>query len=99
MIVTVPVLAFWIPDGFFLSQERLFRGLYDRGRVLDVSDIDYSMDTRDFRNIARNGWACYTLSRTLLVFFGACSVRRWPLLFWWRWSYDRHLEREETRRD
>ena len=69
-IVIVPVLAFWILDGFFLSQERLFRSLYDRVRTLDEPAIDYSMDTTEFRSISRNHWLNSTLSRTLLVFYG-----------------------------
>lgn len=70
-VVIVPVTGFWILDGFFLSQERLFRSLYDRVRTLDDSAIDYSMDTRDFRAIPRNGWRQSALSRTLVIFYGA----------------------------
>ena len=69
-IVIVPILAFWILDGFFLSQERLFRSLYDRVRTLDEPAINYSMDTTVFRSISRNHWLNSTVSRTLLVFYG-----------------------------
>ena len=69
-IVIVPILAFWILDGFFLSQERLFRSLYDRVRDLDEPAINYSMDTTEFRSISRNHWWNSTASRTLLVFYG-----------------------------
>ena len=43
-----PAIAFWILDGYFLWQERLFRRLYDHVRSLDEHDIDFSMDTSPF---------------------------------------------------
>ena len=70
-IVIVPILAFWVLDGFFLSQERLFRGLYDHVRKLDESEINYSMDTREFRSVTRNSWMRSAPSRTLSLFYGA----------------------------
>ena len=70
-VVIAPILAFWILDGFFLSQERLFRSLYDRVRSVDGSATDYSMDTGEFRSVPRNGWLNSAFSRTLLVFYGA----------------------------
>ena len=45
-----PVLMFWILDGYFLRQERLFRKLYERVRLTDESLIDFSMDTDQFKN-------------------------------------------------
>ena len=33
--IIIPILAFWGLDGYFLSQERLFRSLYDRVRTLE----------------------------------------------------------------
>src|SRR6266852_3616424 len=47
-IAYYPILIFWILDGYFLSQERLFRALYDKVRKLPESEIDFSMDTREF---------------------------------------------------
>ena len=70
-IVILPVLAFWVLDGFFLSQERLFRNLYDQVRAKDESEIDYSMSTADFSREPRNRWLNATVSRTLLLFYGA----------------------------
>ena len=34
-VVFVPVIIFWILDGYFLSQERSFRALYNHVRKLD----------------------------------------------------------------
>jgi hypothetical protein len=72
-IMIVPIAAFWILDGFLLSQECLFRSLYDRVREEDESEIDYSMDTGELRGEPRNGWHNSTVSRTLLVFCGVLS--------------------------
>jgi len=68
-IAYYPVLIFWILDGYFLSQERMFRALYDKVRTTPCSDTDFSMDTRGFNN-GRNTWSRTTLSKTLLLFYG-----------------------------
>lgn len=64
-----PLLVFWILDGYFLAQERCFRALYDHVRTLDESQIDFSMDTRQFKNEHRNTWAGAMLSTTLVVYY------------------------------
>ena len=64
-----PAVAFWILDGYFLSQERLFRRLYDRVRTMPEEDVDFSMDT----SVARTddcGWWPVIFSKTLLIFHG-----------------------------
>ena len=65
-----PILVFWVLDGFFLSQERLYRALYDKVRKIPEADIDFAMDTREFYK-GRNTWAAAILSKTLLIFYGA----------------------------
>lgn len=69
LLVCLPVAAFWTLDGFFLSQERLFRSLYDRVRMLEECEVDFSMDTRDFGGIRRNRWLNSMFSRTLNWFY------------------------------
>ena len=63
------VLVFWILDGYFLSQERLFRALYDHVRKLDENDIDFSMNTSEHKKEKKNTWVCAMFSPTLLVFY------------------------------
>ena len=65
-----PAIAFWILDGYFLWQERLFRTLYDHVRLLEEAEIDFSMDTSIVRNTAKS-WADATFSKTLKLFHGA----------------------------
>jgi len=64
-----PLLMFWALDGYFLSQERCFRALYDRVRQMDETQIDFSMDTRPFKDEFRNTWLGAILSRTLIVYY------------------------------
>ncbi len=47
-IALLPVITFWILDGYYLRQERLFRKLYDKVRKQNEEDIDFSMDTSEF---------------------------------------------------
>jgi len=63
-----PVLVFWVLDGYFLSQERRYRALYDKVRNFAEANIDFSMDTREFSK-GRNTWAAAILSKTLLIFY------------------------------
>lgn len=64
-----PLFVFWTLDGYFLSQERCFRALYNHVRTLEESQIDFSMDTRPFRFEYRNTWPGAMFSRTLLVYY------------------------------
>lgn len=65
----VLVLVFWILDGYFLSQERLFRALYNHVRKLEEKEIDFSMDTREYKEEKKNTWVFAMFSSTLLVFY------------------------------
>ena len=69
IVVYFPVIIFWIMDGYFLSQERLFRALYNHVRKLDEKDIDFSMDTSSFKKDDNNSWALSIVSPTLLFFY------------------------------
>lgn len=68
-IVYFPVLIFWILDGYFLSQERLFRVLYDHVRKLDEKEIDFSMDIREYKKDKKNSWLFSMFSTTLIFFY------------------------------
>ena len=66
----LPTVAFWLLDGYFLRQERLFRKLYDKVRVMGEDDIDFSMNTMPI-DTAVASWLRVAVSRTLLLFHGA----------------------------
>ena len=68
-IAYFPVIIFWILDGYFLSQERLFRDLYNHVRKLDEKEIDFSMDTSEYKKEKKNSWLYSIFSVTLLFFY------------------------------
>ncbi len=64
-----PAFSFWILDGYFLQQERLFRALYDHVRKKDDNEIDYSMNVSVVMDKV-NSWFSVMFSRTILIFHG-----------------------------
>lgn len=68
-IAYFPVIIFWILDGYFLSQERLFRNLYNEVRRFKNEDINFSMDTSKYKKNKRNGWLSSMFSTTLRLFY------------------------------
>ena len=65
----VLIFVFWILDGYFLSQERLFRDLYNHVRKLKEEKIDFSMDTSELKKYKKNTLVYAMFSSTLLVFY------------------------------
>lgn len=66
----LPTVVFWLLDGYFLRQERLFRKLYDKVRMIAEEDIDFSMNTMPIDTEVAS-WLRVAVSRTLLLFHGA----------------------------
>jgi hypothetical protein len=64
----LPLIVFWMLDGYYLYQERLFRAVYDHVRKLGEDKIDFSMDTSTFTN-GRNTWTSTMMSRTVCGFY------------------------------
>lgn len=81
-LVFFPVAIFWILDGYFLSQERLFRSLYDHVRKLDEDKIDFSMDTSEYGKNKRNSWPNSMFSTTLLFFYLPMVIIMLLITFW-----------------
>jgi hypothetical protein len=72
MVAFFPAIIFWILDGYFLSQERLYRALYDHARTA-ASPVDFSLNTSPFKN-SWNSWPNATFSRTLIIFYSSILV-------------------------
>ena len=68
----IPIFVFWLLDGYFLWQERLFRRLYDKVRIIDEDKIDFSMSIEPVSNVET--WSSACLSKTLLIFHGTLFV-------------------------
>ena len=66
----LPATMFWLLDGYFLRQERLFRKLYDKVRLMGEDDIDFSMNTSPVETEVVS-WLKVTWSITLRLFHGA----------------------------
>jgi hypothetical protein len=65
----VLTLVFWILDGYFFSQERQYRDLYNHVRKLKEEEIDFSMDTSEYKKLKKNTVIYAMFSGTLLVFY------------------------------
>ena len=64
----VPVIVFWILDGYYLWQERLFRAVYNVVRTKDENEIDFKMNPMDFVG-GRNTWLSTIFSKTIVLFY------------------------------
>ncbi|WP_452602044.1 hypothetical protein [Pontimicrobium sp. MEBiC06410] len=49
IITLLPIIIFWYLNGFFLQQERKYRALYDKVRLIDENNIDFAMSTNEFK--------------------------------------------------
>lgn len=68
------LILFWIYDGYFLSLERKFRGLYDKIRKIPEEKIDFSMNVDEFKAHADKTIFSAMLSPTLLGFYGIITL-------------------------
>lgn len=78
-VAYLPAITFWILDGYFLSQERYFRRLYDKVReqliTPDISEAvePFSMAASRFAKLNDN-WFRILWSRTLIIFHGTILI-------------------------
>ena len=71
-LIIIPVC--WILDGFFISSERQFRGLYENiCRIEDDTKINFSMNINDEIR-AGNTWVEGMFSQTLTRFYGILLI-------------------------
>lgn len=69
IIIVSVVVIFWIHDGYFLSQERSYRCLYNKVRQMKEEEVDFSMDISKFKNLRMTSvWDCM-FSKTLAFFY------------------------------
>jgi hypothetical protein len=69
VVAYISIIAFWILDGYFLSQERQYRGLYDKVIKIDEDLIDFSLNAKDFDK-GKNTWINCMFSNTIRLFYG-----------------------------
>jgi hypothetical protein len=71
LLACFPAIAFWILDGYFLYQERLYRKWYDYVRLTsdeELKNLNYSMDIKPV--LSQASWHGAMFSFTLIVFHG-----------------------------
>lgn len=81
LIAYIPAFMFWALDGYFLSQERRFRALYNHVRKLSEGEIDFSMDPSKFADEPGNSWLSAMFSRTLNLYYGTLVVTMLVVMF------------------
>jgi hypothetical protein len=70
LVAYVPVLMFWALDGFFLSQERQYRKLYELvTEIKDDEQINFGLNASEF-NIGKQTWLNSAFSGSLNLFHG-----------------------------
>jgi len=69
LITFISTPIFWFLDGYYLSQERQYRGLFNKTKVIPEESIDFDMDASPFRT-GCNRWIPSVFSTTLNLFYG-----------------------------
>ena len=63
----LPIAGFWILDGYFLWQERLFRHVYDD--IREQTDTNFKMDLSKHKGKSKCSWLSAIFSVTLIIFY------------------------------
>lgn len=69
LITYISTTLFWILDGYYLSQERKYRDLYNKIRTKEESEIDFDMNATLMNN-NKNSWISSLFSITNIIFYG-----------------------------
>lgn len=67
LALILPIIVFWGLDGYFLWQEKLFRGIYDD--VRKQVDTDFEMNLEKQKNKPNRRWRDAAWSDTLYIFY------------------------------
>ena len=63
----LPIVGFWILDGYFLWQERLLRHVYDD--IREQTDTNFKMDLGKHKGKPKSSWLSAIFSVTLIIFY------------------------------
>ena len=69
----LPALAFWVLDGYFLWQERMYRELYNDVRQSEDPNSDFSMNAQPYKGKVKS-WPKTCISITLAIFHGMVAA-------------------------
>lgn len=75
LVAYIPIIVFWGLDSYYLLQERLYRALYDKVRLLPEAKIDYSMKAspKEFKSKNNTYCDCF-VSKTELWFYFPLAI-------------------------
>ncbi len=76
--IIIPV--FWLLDGFYISQERQYRDLYNEITNKDENSIDFNMNASIYCKGNRT-WLAGVFSKTLIPFYGISIVTASLVMF------------------
>lgn len=70
LVAYIPIIVFWGLDAYYLLQERLYRALYEKVRLLPESKIDFSMKAspKEFQSDKHTFFNCL-FSKTEICFY------------------------------
>lgn len=70
LVAYIPVIVFWALDAYYLWQERLYRGLYEKVRLKDENEVDFSLkaSSKEFGDEKNNYITCL-ISTTEMGFY------------------------------
>lgn len=70
IIAYVPIIVFWFLDAYYLLQERLYRALYNKVRMMKEEEIDFNMNTSiDELKSEKNTYVSSLFSKTEFWFY------------------------------
>ena len=77
----LPAVAFWVLDGYFLQQERMYRKLYNVEREKGDSKCDFTMNAGPYKREV-SCWLLTCFSITLFIFHGAVVAAILDVMLW-----------------
>ncbi len=80
LVSYIGIPIFWVLDGFYISQERQYRDLYNKVSETPETNIDYKMDATEFDKGDRT-WLCGIFSKTLIPFYGISVLTTLIIMF------------------
>ena len=87
LIAYVPIMAFWGIDTYYLRQEKLYRNLYERVRMQNKEEIDFSMNVSlpEFMT-SKTAYASILISTTELGFYVPLGILTAIVTIWSLWE-------------
>lgn len=80
LVSYIAISVFWFLDGFYISQERQYRDLYNEITGKSENEIDFNMDASGY-NEGNNSWLTGIFSKTLVLFYGILIATTLVVMF------------------